>query len=260
MAVSEMNFSDGAAYERFMGRWSQIAGRQFLNWLNPSPKSSWLDVGCGNGAFTEEIITHCHPSSVDGIDPAQGQIAYAQKRTGTTMAVFQAGDAQSLPFADASFENVVMALVIAFVPDPAKAVAEMARVAKPGAIVATYMWDLPHNVPISPMHKALKEMGFETPVRPSPEAASLTAMHALWQDAGLQAIETTTIKIAVQFTSFDDFWQSCSLPVGPVAKVMLGLTENQRTELQKRLKANLPIAADGSISFPAMANAVKGRR
>src|SRR5690349_21615344 len=135
-------FSDGEAYERLMGRWSRLVGQSFLDWLAVPKGLRWLDVGCGNGAFTEVLIAGVAPAAVTGVDPSEGQIAYARKRPATAMAEFRVGDAQSLAFDDRSFDAAAMALVISFLPDPAKAVAEMARVVRPGGCIATYMWDM----------------------------------------------------------------------------------------------------------------------
>jgi SAM-dependent methyltransferase len=114
-------FADGKAYERFIGRWSQLAGEKFLDWIDPPKNLRWIDVGCGNGAFTEVLISRCSPAAVTDIDPSDGQIAYASTRPGTKLAQFRIADAQSLPFADDSFDAASMALVITFVPDPVKA-------------------------------------------------------------------------------------------------------------------------------------------
>ena len=127
-------FSDGKTYERMMGRWSKHAGRIFLDWLDAPKDWHWVEVGCGNGAFTEELIARTAPRAVDAIDPSQGQLAFARARSATKLAQFHLGE--RLPIADNGFD-AAMALVITFVPDPAKAVAEMARVVRPGGIVAT---------------------------------------------------------------------------------------------------------------------------
>jgi ubiquinone/menaquinone biosynthesis C-methylase UbiE len=152
LSVSELEkaFADGAAYERLMGRWSRIAAAQFLDWLDVGAGARWLDVGCGNGAFTEVLIDRCAPASVMAVDPSEGQLAYARTRPGAKLAEFRVGDAQALPFGDHSFDAAAMALVLAFLPDPAKAAAEMARVVRPGGQVASYMWDVPGGgVPVN---------------------------------------------------------------------------------------------------------------
>src|ERR1700752_1448767 len=109
-------FTDGAAYERLMGRWSRSAGDVFLDWLAVPKGLNWLDVGCGTGAFTELLLARCAPKSVSAIDPAEDQIAFAQKRPGLSGVTFRVGDAQSLRFGNREFDAAAMALVISFVP------------------------------------------------------------------------------------------------------------------------------------------------
>src|SRR3982751_4835087 len=125
MAMDEIRFDDGAAYERYMGTWSRLAGDVFLDWLAPASCLRWLDVGCGNGAFTEMLVERCAPASVTGIDPSEGQLAFARTRPALRAAQFRQGDAMALPFPDDTFDAAVMPLVIFFVPDPEKGVAEM---------------------------------------------------------------------------------------------------------------------------------------
>ena len=153
-------FTDGEAYERLMGRWSRKVGKLFLDWLDAPKSLSWLDVGCGNGAFTEEIIARSTPAAVTAVDPSDDQLGYARTRPGVKMTNFQVGDAQNLPFADSTFDVATMALVISFLPDPDKAAAEMARVVRPGGWVAAYMWDGPGGgTPVHPIYLALESMG-----------------------------------------------------------------------------------------------------
>ena len=253
-------FTDGKAYERLMGRWSQLAGARFLDWLDPPQRLHWVDVGCGNGAFTEVLIARASPSAVTGIDPSDGQIDYARTRPGTKLAQFRVADAQVLPFADDSFDAASMALVITFLSDPEKAAREMARVVKPGGIVATYMWDIPGGgFPIRPLAAAMKSLGLEEPVRPNVEASRRETMQAFWHQAGLQSIDTTVIRIRVAYADFDDFWASSSGPIGPSGKELAALSPDMIEQLKARLREELPIAADGSIAYEAFANAVKGR-
>ena len=138
----QIRFDDGAAYEAFMGRWSRLVGEPFLDWLAPSNGLRWIDVGCGNGAFTELVVERCSPSHVRGIDPSDAQLAFARSRLQGRPASFDEGDAMALPYAGAAFDAAVMALVIFFVPDPARGVAEMARVVRPGGSVSAYAWDI----------------------------------------------------------------------------------------------------------------------
>src|SRR3954469_12977806 len=114
MATNQIRFTDGAAYERYMGQWSRLAGNVFLDWLAPAPGLRWLDVGCGSGAFTEIIVERCAPGSVPGIDPSEAQISYARTRPAAQIAQFRQGNAMDQPFADGTFDVAVMALVIFF--------------------------------------------------------------------------------------------------------------------------------------------------
>jgi ubiquinone/menaquinone biosynthesis C-methylase UbiE len=251
-------FDDGLTYERLMGRWSRKVGAAFLEWCGASTGLEWLDVGCGNGAFTEQILSLAAPKSVTGIDPSQGQIAFAEAKH--TAATYHVGDALALPFNDQTFDVSVMALAIAFVQDAQKAVDEMARVTKPGGLVATYMWDLPNGgVHLSPISRTLREMGLRGSSPPSGEASQLENLEALWRAAGLRDVETTTLSIDVHFTSFDDFRASNLVLQGPLGEVLKTLSDRQMSELEDRLRQTLPIAGDGSITYGAHANAVKGR-
>jgi SAM-dependent methyltransferase len=260
MASADKLFTDGEAYERMMGRWSRLVSKAFLDWIDLPTALRWLDVGCGNGAFTEEIISHCVPATVMAIDASDEQLAFARTRLGAKMAKFEAGDAQKLSFGDGTFDVAIMALVLAFLPDPGKAVAEMVRVVRSGGWVATYMWDILNGgAPTTPIYTALESLGSTLPIRPNPGASRLEAMRGFWEMAGLEAIETRVIRIAVTFADFDDFWDSNTVPIGPQGKVIAGMSPDARNQLRTRLQEQLPVAADGRISYESFANAVKGR-
>jgi SAM-dependent methyltransferase len=253
-------FTDGEAYERMMGRWSRLVGETFLAWLDLPNGLRWLDVGCGNGAFTEEIIARCAPATVTAIDFSNEQLAFARTRLGAKMAKFEVGDAHKLPFGDGAFDVAIMALVLAFLPDPAKAVAEMARVVRPGGWVATYMWDIMNGgSPTTPIYTAIESLGSTLPVRPNPAASRLEAMLGFWEMAGLEAIETRAIRIPVRYADFDDFWDSNTVPVGPQGKVIAGMSPGMREQLRGRLRDQLSTASDGQILYESFANAVRGR-
>lgn len=260
MAEQTNLFSDGKAYERLMGRWSKLAGAQFLDWIDAPKNLRWIDVGCGNGAFTEVLIEKTSPAAVTGIDPSDGQLSYARTRPGTKLAQFQLADAQSLPFAENSFDAAAMALVIVFIPDPVKAACEMARVVKPGGTVATYMWDFPGGgFPLHPMIKALADLGITPAAGSNPEASRMEAMRAVWQAAGLQAIDTRIIRVPIVYADFDDFWDSNSVPLGTYGKAIADLSPSARDAMKARLRQDLPTGAGGRIAYEAFANAVKGR-
>ena len=132
MTDQPIRFNDGDAYEHMMGVWSHLTGNIFLDWLAPSSGLRWIDVGCGTGAFTELVAKRCAPTEIEGIDPSEEQLAFARKRPAASVANFRVGDAMALPFSERKFDIAAMALVIFFVPEPAKGVAEMVRVVRPG--------------------------------------------------------------------------------------------------------------------------------
>jgi SAM-dependent methyltransferase len=113
MTTGQVRFYDGAAYHQTMGKWSQLAGDLFLNWLSPPTGVHWIDIGCGSGAFTELLTERCSPKSVVGVDRSDEQLAYARARPRIGTAQFRQGDA--------------MTLVLFFLPDPTKGLTEMVR-------------------------------------------------------------------------------------------------------------------------------------
>jgi ubiquinone/menaquinone biosynthesis C-methylase UbiE len=254
-----IRFDDGAAYERIMGAWSRLVGEIFLDWMAPRPGLRWIDVGCGNGAFTELVVERCAPAEVQGIDLSEGQLNYARARSATRLAEFRQGDAMALPFPAYKFDAAVMALVIFFVPDPAKGVAEMVRVVSPGGTVAAYAWDMAGGgSPRQPIQTELLAMGFP-PVRPpSFDASKMDNFQNLWRDTGLDSIETRKIEVHRTFADFDDFWATAMLGsrIGPTVAAM---TSNDREQLKTRVRARLPANGTGHFTYGARANAVKGR-
>ncbi len=259
MATNLIRFDDGAVYERYMGKWSQLAGETFLDWLAPKPGLRWLDVGCGNGAFTEMLVERCAPLSVEGIDPSEAQLAYARTRPASRVAQFRPGDAMALPFPADTFDAAVMPLVIFFVPDPARGVAEMARVVSSGGIVAAYAWDMVGGAfPYEALWAEMRGLGVAVPQTPSPDASRIDAMRDLWEGAGLEAVETREITVQRTFADFDDYWTT--ILGGPsVGPGLAAMASEDLALLQARMRARLPTDASGRITYGARANAVMGR-
>ena len=255
MSQTSHLFADGEAYERLMGRWSRLAGEIFLDWFDIPANVRWLDVGCGNGAFTAALIARCAPAEVIGIDPSEGQLSFARTRPGAKSAQFRIGDAQALPFGDDRFDVAVMALVITFLSDPGK---EMARVVRPGGWVGTYMWDVPGGgTPVHPIYVAMESLGMPSPRPPGAAVSRRNTLQALWKDAGLESIETQVIRIPVMYSDFDDFWDSNSVPVGPQGKAIQEMSPTVRAQLRVRLREQLPVGPDGRIAYESFAKPLK---
>ncbi|MDE2007210.1 MAG: methyltransferase domain-containing protein [Rhodospirillales bacterium] len=258
MTEPTIRFEDGAAYERGMGAWSLPTGTAFLDWLAPAPGLAWLDIGCGSGAFTELLLRHAGAAEADGIDPAPAQLAFARARPGAAGARFHQGDAMALPFPADRFDAAAMALVIFFVPDPARGVAEMVRVVRPGGLVAAYAWDMAGGgFPFAPIRAALRECGHATLAPPSPDASDIAAMAALWSDTGLDAVATTRFEITRRFADFDAFW-AVSTITGSLRASVAGLDPAALARVKEATRARVAIAPDGSVTRTARANAVRG--
>jgi ubiquinone/menaquinone biosynthesis C-methylase UbiE len=254
----QITFDDGAAYERMMGDWSRRVGHVFLDWLQPDPGLRWLDVGCGNGAFSQLIFERSAPAHVSGIDPSAAQLDYARKRLAGSGAEFMTGDATALPSPDNSFDSAVMALVIFFLPEPEKGVGEMARVVRPGGLVSAYAWDiLGGGLPIAAIHNELRAIGATMPLPPRPDAANADTLQELWRTAGLTAVETREITVERRFENFDDYWTINS--TGPAAQFYASLSSEQTSKLKSRVRERLQFDPSGEVICTARANAIKGR-
>jgi SAM-dependent methyltransferase len=259
MPQQPIRFEDGTAYERGMGGWSRLAGLDFLDWLAPSPGLRWIDVGCGGGAFTELIVQRCAPAETQGVDPSEGQLTFARTRPGALGATFQMGDAMALPFGQDQFDAAVMALVIFFVPDPAKGVAEMARVVRPGGLVAAYAWDvLAGGFPFEPVQAELRALGITPPLPPSPDASRMDALRGLWSGAGLVSVETREITVSRTFANFDEFWNSSTI-TGSTQPALAAMAPGDVEQFKARVRARLTADASGQVSWVSRANAIKGR-
>ena len=165
----------------------------------------------------------------------------------------------ALPFPDNTFDAAVMALVIFFVPDPAKGVAEMARVVCPGGTVTAYAWDMAGGgFPYASLHDEMRALGVAVAVPPSPEASRIEVMQELWAGAGLEDVEVREISVQRTFAGFDEFWTA--ILGGPsVGAKLAAMNSGDLALLNGRMRARLPTDAAGRITYSARANAVKGR-
>ena len=254
------SFDDSAAYERFVGSWGRTAGAIFLDWLAPPTSAHWLDIGCGTGLFTELIIhTQC-PAAVFGIDAAAAQIEHARRKPVAKRANFQVGDAQALAFKDSSFDVVVSALVINFIPDRPGALFEMRRVARTQGVVAGYVWDFGEELsPSGPFRLGMHEVVSDLPALPGTEDSSLGALNRLFVRAGLEEIATTNFEVTVSFPNFGDFWLAQTPSYSPMTKIIASMTKSERAKLIEAVRAHVPIRGDGRIEYAARANAIKAR-
>lgn len=258
--AEETYFTDGAAYERRMGRWSRAAGAIFLDWIAVPRGARWLDVGCGTGVFTELVVDSCAPATVAAVDPAAAQIELARSKPVAARADFRVADSQALPFRGDSFDVIASALVINFIPDRARALAEMRRVGRPGALVAGFVWDFAgERTPTSPARIGLNQIGVRPPPAPGTPESRLEALESLFAAAGLKDIDTLPIDVMMTFADFDDYWETQTPKFSASGKAIASLSDTDRGRLIGILRASLRTGPDGSVSYSARANAVKAR-
>jgi len=255
---SQINFNDGDGYEATMGVFSQQAAAQFLPWLKAPEGSKWLDVGAGNGAFAASVIKLCSPIKLEGIDPSESQIQFAQQRPDCEMANFQTGSAMELPYGDNVFDVAAMALVLFFVPEPAGAIAEMQRVVKKGGIVSAYTWDILNGgAPWNTLQQALCDMGYQQNFPPSSEASKIEVGSKLWVDAGLSEVCVDVFEIEQMFNSVDEaFDAGRQLPT--MKETIDDLSDDDLSDLKQRVRKVWDPHDKGSFTIQGRANAVMG--
>ena len=238
--------------------------RRVFDWLAIAPGKEWLDVGCGTGALSGCILAEALPSRLEGIDPSAGFLEHARSRVKDSRANFRVADARETGFPEATFDVVVSGLVLNFVPQPGKAVAEMRRVARPGGCVAAYVWDYAEGMQVlrhfwnaatsvDPAAAELDEARRFPLCRPDP-------LHALWTQAGLTQVRVTPLVVPTPFADVTDLWSPFLAGQGPAGTYVTGLTPDQRDRLRTALARSVPHDPEGTITLSARAWVVRGVR
>jgi SAM-dependent methyltransferase len=258
-------WASGDAYEPYVGRWSRAVAREFLVWLAVPPGARWLDVGCGTGALSGVILGAAQPSDLVAIDPSSDYVGYAQSRLTDPRLRFEVGDARALPFPSAAFDVVVSGLVLNFVPEPATALSEMARVVRPGGVVGAYVWDYAGGMELMwrfwTAAVTLDPAAIERDEgRRFADVCRPDGLADLFRGAGLRGVETRAVDVPTVFRDFDDYWTPFLGGQGPAPGYAMALSAEHRADLRERIRSNLPVAADGSIALTARAWAVRGER
>jgi len=252
----------GEKYEPYVGRWSRLVAKEFVDWLGLPKGLSWLDVGCGTGALCQAIVERAAPREVLGIDPSAGFIEYA--RAHVPGAIFAVGDARSLEIEPSSVDAAVSGLVLNFVPEPDLALEQMARAVRPGGQVAAYVWDYAGRM-------ELMRYFWDAAVELDPAAAELdegprfplcqpAALEELFTGPRLRWVEVHAIEVPTRFRDFDDYWSPFLGGQGPAPSYAMSLSAARRDALRDRLRERLPVGADGAIALVARAWAVRGLR
>ncbi len=254
----------GESYDLYMGRWSRQVAPHFLDWLAPASGLEWLEVGCGTGELTSAILSACRPAHLTAVDPSEGFLDQARRKVTDRCAEFRVGDAQVLGLASDSVDIAVSGLVLNFVPRREEALREMARVARPAAAVAFYVWDYPGG------GVELMRAFWTAAVDLDPGARDLTEdrrfpfctrdnLAHLARQSGWVDVEDERIEVDTRFADFEDFWHPFTLGAGPAPGYCMSLPPHRRQRLKEKLQAALPCAADGAIPLKARAWAIRGR-
>lgn len=253
----------GAFYEQYMGRWSRLITTPFVRWLDPPAGLRWLDVGCGTGALCAALVACCAPQHVVGIDPSPAFVDHAAHLLTNENVRFTTGTATAIPAPDHAFTGIVSGLVFNFLPDPAAALAELQRVAAPGARVGIYVWDYAERMEwlryFWDAAIAVNEVARAADEGPRFPLCRPAALRALLENAGLTHVRTNAIEADAHFAGFQDYWQPFvaggSFP-SPAYLKSRPLAE--REAIRDYLEKSLPRQADGSIRLAMRAWAVQG--
>jgi SAM-dependent methyltransferase len=260
--VSDDSWATGAAYEAYMGRWSRLLARAFLEWLQAKPGGHWLEVGCGTGSLTASICAFCEPTSVVASDPSAAFIEHARSTLSDVRTSFVTAAADTLPRRDGGFDAVISGLVLNFIQKPDRALAAMRERVRPGGTVAAYVWEYAGGV------EFLRHFWDEAAAL-DPSAAALdearrfgpwqtSTLASLFRGAGLARVETEVIDIPTDFADFDDYWKPFLGGTGPAPSYVASLDQTQCEGLRERLRRRIPSGDDGRIQFRARASAVRG--
>ena len=235
-----MSFTvDPEAYDRFIGRYSVLLAPQLASFAGIAGSQRVLDVGCGPGALTTELVRRLGSSAVTAVDPSERFVDAARERLpGVTVEV---ASAEHLPFADRSFDAAIAQLVVHFMDDPVAGLAEMARVTRRSGVVAACVWDhAGGRGPLSTFWEAARELDPAVDDESGLAGAREGHLEELLHAAGLHEIEAIVLDVSVEHRTFDDWWGSFALGVGPAGRYMATLDSDRNAKLRGLCRERLP--------------------
>jgi SAM-dependent methyltransferase len=227
------------AYDRFMGRYSVPLAPQLADFAEVAAGQRVLDVGCGPGALTAELVRRLGPEAVSAVDPSEPFVAAAQQRhPGVSV---QRAMADGLPFGDHAFDAVLAQLVVHFMADPVVGLREMARVTREHGVVAACVWDYAGGrTPLSTFWEAAHELDPDVEDESQLPGAREGDLAELFEAAGLHHVEEGALTVGVEHPSFEDWWEPFTLGVGPAGTYATGLDATRLAELRERCRNLLP--------------------
>lgn len=245
-----------ASYDRFMGRYSRPLAPLLATFAGVARGDRALDVGAGTGALTAELVTRLGAPAVAAVEPSPPFVAALGERFPDVDV--RGASAESLPFEDASFDAAIAQLVVHFMSDPDAGLREMARVTRPGGIVAACVWDHAGGKgPLGTFWTAARELDPTTHDESDLPGAREGHLASLFESAGLRDVVSTSLSVSVEHPTFDEWWTPFSLSVGPAGIHVRSLDDDGRTRLRDRCRERL---GPGPFEIAAMAWAARGAR
>jgi len=229
------------SYDRFMGRYSLLLSPQLVEFAGVRGGQRVLDVGCGPGALTAELVLRLGPAAVSAVDPSEPFVAAARMRH-PGVDVLQAS-AERLPFPDQAFDAALAQLVVHFMSDPVAGLAEMARVSRRDGVVAACVWDHGGGQgPLSLFWEAARELDPEVDDESRLAGTREGHLAELFETAALREIEETVLSASLEHPSFEEWWEPFTRGVGPAGSYAASLEPERQAELRERCRTLLPVA------------------
>ena len=236
-----MSFAVSAdAYDRFMGRYSARLAPQIADYAGVHPGQRVIDVGCGPGALTRELVDRLGPTNVIAVDPSESFVTAIRERFPAVEV--RRATAEQLPFADRTFDAALAQLVVHFMADPVAGLREMARVVRPDGIVAACVWDAGERGPLSAFWRAARALDPAATDEGRLAGGREGHLAELFASAGLRAVESTALAATLAHPTFEEWWEPFTLGVGPAGAYVAGLDADRRAALRERCRESLPKA------------------
>jgi trans-aconitate methyltransferase len=260
---SEFQWSSGALYDSFVGRWSRLVAAEFVPWLGVHTGATWVDVGCGTGELTGAILRTAAPARVISLDPSEGYLNHARASITDPRAEFRHGTDQDVRSLGLAADAVVSGLVLNFVPDAVGALRAAAEVTTTRGLIGAYVWDYADQM-------TLLRHFWDAAVEEDPAArnkdegvrfplCAAGALTSAFEGAGLSSVLERPIDVTDRFANFEEYWKPFLSGEAPAPGYLATLPPDRQTKVKKLVMARIPVAADGSITLTCRAWAARGR-